>query len=88
MKLTIHPAPARTLALPRLPQGSSFVSSAYQKGSAPCQWSEQVITQPLDDPGSPQAGGRVLLLSVYKPRVPYLCRGVAIPCNPRKRAWR
>lgn len=60
-------------------QGSSSGSSAYQKGSAPCQWSEQIITQSLGEPGSLQAGVQALLLSVYKPRVTYLQKGAAMP---------
>lgn len=59
-------------------QGSSSGSSAYQKGSAPCQWSEQ-ITQSLGEPGSLQAGVQALLLSVYKLRVAYLQKGAAMP---------
>lgn len=60
-------------------QGSSSGSSAYQKGSAPCQWSEQIITQSLGEPGSLQVGVQALLLSVYKLRVAYLQKGAAMP---------
>lgn len=61
------------------PQGSSSGSSAYQKGSAPRQWSEQIITPSLDDPGSLQAGVQALLPSVNKARVAYLLKAAAMP---------
>lgn len=62
------------------------MSSASQKGSAPCQskWSEQLITQPWDDPGTLQAGVMALFLSLYKPGVPYPYKGVAVPMQSQE----